>query len=110
MRCSVPWDALNPSSMDDAEVAFGIRRAPSWYLGGRRGGQVRAAGLLEGSRTMSLASSVLLVDDHGLVRHGLQLLLQEAMPQPARALADSLAASHRHAAPGGPLRPGACST
>jgi len=42
---------------------------------------------------MSLASSVLLVDDHGLVRHGLQLLLQEAMPSLRVRIADSLAAA-----------------
>ena len=42
---------------------------------------------------MSLASSVLLVDDHGLVRHGLQLLLQETMPNLHVRVADSLASA-----------------
>jgi DNA-binding NarL/FixJ family response regulator len=36
-------------------------------------------------------SSVLLVDDHGLVRHGLQLLIQETSPSLRVQLADSLA-------------------
>jgi len=40
---------------------------------------------------MSAASSVLLVDDHGLVRHGLQLLIKETMPQLQVQLAGSLA-------------------
>jgi len=40
---------------------------------------------------MSPASSVLLVDDHGLVRHGLQLLINETMPQLRVQLAGSLA-------------------
>jgi len=45
---------------------------------------------------MSLASSVLLVDDHGLVRHGLQLLLQEAMPNLRVRVAESLSGAIDH--------------
>lgn len=37
------------------------------------------------------AASLLLVDDHGLVRHGLQLLIQEALPGTRVTLAGSLA-------------------
>lgn len=40
---------------------------------------------------MSSAGSVLLIDDHTLVRHGLQMLIQEAMPSLAVAVAASLA-------------------
>lgn len=40
---------------------------------------------------MERISSVLLVDDHGLVRHGLQLLIQETLPALRVQLADSLA-------------------
>jgi DNA-binding NarL/FixJ family response regulator len=40
---------------------------------------------------MNPASSVLLVDDHGLVRHGLQLLINETMPHLSVQLAGSLA-------------------
>lgn len=39
---------------------------------------------------MAATSSVLLVDDHGLVRHGLQLLINEALPNLAVRLAESL--------------------
>lgn len=39
---------------------------------------------------MTAASSVLLVDDHGLVRHGLQLLINETLPNLRVQLADSL--------------------
>jgi DNA-binding NarL/FixJ family response regulator len=40
---------------------------------------------------MAATSSVLLVDDHGLVRHGLQLLINEALPNLLVRLAGSLA-------------------
>lgn len=40
---------------------------------------------------MSASSRVLLVDDHGLVRHGLQLLIHETMPRLQVRLASSLA-------------------
>ena len=39
---------------------------------------------------MTPASSVLLVDDHGLVRHGLQLLINEALPHLRVQMAESL--------------------
>lgn len=40
---------------------------------------------------MGAVSSVLLVDDHGLVRHGIQLLINEALPRLRVQLAGSLA-------------------
>jgi len=45
----------------------------------------------EPSPTPSPRGSLLLADDHGLVRHGLQLLLAEALPQLRVQLAGSLA-------------------
>jgi DNA-binding NarL/FixJ family response regulator len=41
--------------------------------------------------SMNPAGSVLLADDHGLVRHGLQLLIAEVLPQLRVQLAGSLA-------------------
>lgn len=40
---------------------------------------------------MTATASLLLVDDHGLMRHGLQLLIQEALPGTRVSLAGSLA-------------------
>ncbi len=45
--------------------------------------------------------SILLADDHGLVRHGLQLLIAEAMPQLRVHLAGSLAETVQLLSPAG---------
>ena len=42
-------------------------------------------------RDLNPAGSILLADDHGLVRHGLQLLIAEVLPQLRVQLAGSLA-------------------